>query len=167
MLDDLASLYSAVVADVLDAHGYPNQCLGPSVRPLTPSQRVFGRVFTLRAEVVHEIPEHPYALEMEAIDSAARGDVLVVDAAHDQTCAFWGELLSTACLAKGVQGVVMTGCCRDLWALNRLEFPVFGIGMSPPTARAASMSSRSASPSSSTASRPGRAIICSEIAMGS
>jgi regulator of RNase E activity RraA len=131
MLEDLASLYSAVVADVLDAHGYPNQCLGPSVRPLTPSQRVFGRVFTLRAEVVHEIPEHPYALEMEAIDSAARGDVLVVDAAHDQTCAFWGELLSTACLAKGVQGVIMTGCCRDLWSLNKLEFPVFGIGMSP------------------------------------
>lgn len=131
MLDDLSSLYSAVVADVLDAHGYPNQCLGPSVRPLTPSQRISGRIFTLRAEVVDTVPEYPYALEMEAIDSAAHGDVLVVDAGHDRTCAFWGELLSTACLAKGVRGVVMTGCCRDLWALNRLEFPVFGIGMSP------------------------------------
>lgn len=131
MLDDLASLYSAVVADVLDAHGYPNQCLGPSVRPLTPSQRVSGRVFTLRAEVVDRVPEHPYALEMEAIDSAGRGDVLVVDAGHDRTCAFWGELLSTACIAKGIRGVVMTGCCRDMWALDKLEFPVFGIGFSP------------------------------------
>jgi len=131
MHNDLSSLYSAVVADVLDAHGYPNQCLGPSVRPLTSAQKISGRVFTLRAEVVQSVPEHPYALEMEAIDTAANGDVLVVDAGHDKTCAFWGELLSTACLAKGVQGVVMTGCCRDLWALHRLEFPVFGIGISP------------------------------------
>ncbi|MCB1204010.1 MAG: RraA family protein [Verrucomicrobiae bacterium] len=131
MLDQLAPLYSAVVADVLDAHGYPNQCLGPSVRPLTPAQRVAGRVFTLKAEVVHAVPEHPYALEMAAIDAAQTGDVLVVDAGHDLSCAFWGELLSTACVAKGVQGVVMTGCSRDLWALNRLGFPVFGIGCSP------------------------------------
>jgi len=131
LLADLAPLYSAVVADVLDAHGFPNQTLTPAVRALTPVQRVAGRVFTLKAEVVHAVPEHPYALEMAAIDAAVKGDVLVVDAGHDQTCAFWGELLSTACLAKGVRGVVMTGCSRDLWALNRLEFPVFGIGCSP------------------------------------
>jgi regulator of RNase E activity RraA len=131
LIADLSTLYSAVVADVLDAHGYPNQTLSPAVRALTPNQRVAGRVFTLRAEVVDAVPEHPYALEMEAIDAAAKGDVLVVDANHDTSCAFWGELLSTACLAKGVRGIVMTGCTRDLWALNQLDFPVFGIGCSP------------------------------------
>lgn len=131
LIADLASLYSAVVADVLDAHGYPNQCLSPAVRALTPAQRIAGRVFTLRAEVVDSVPEHPYALEMEAIDAAVKGDVLVVDANHDTTCAFWGELLTTSCLAKGVRGIVMTACTRDLWALNQLDFPVFGIGASP------------------------------------
>ena len=25
----------------------------------------------------------------------------------------------------------MSGCTRDLWALNQLDFPVFGIGCSP------------------------------------
>ena len=131
LIEDLQSLYSAVVADVLDAHGYPNQVLTPAVRALTPVTRVAGRIFTLRAEVVDEVPERPYELEMAAIDTAARGDVLVVDANHDQRCAFWGELLSTACLAKGIGGVVMTGCTRDLWALHQLDFPVFGIGASP------------------------------------
>jgi 4-hydroxy-4-methyl-2-oxoglutarate aldolase len=131
LIADLSTLYSAVVADVLDAHGYPNQTLSPAVRALTPTQRVAGRIFTLRAEVVDAVPEHPYALEMEAIDAAEKGDVLVVDANHDTSCAFWGELLSTACLAKGVRGIVMTGCTRDLWALNQLDFPVFGIGCSP------------------------------------
>lgn len=131
LIADLATLYSAVVADVLDAHGYRNQTLSPAVAPLTPARRVAGRVFTMRAEIVDEVPEHPYALEMAAIDAAERGDVLVVDADHDRTCAFWGELLSTACLAKGVGGVVMSACTRDLWALEQLDFPVFGIGRSP------------------------------------
>ncbi|HRQ88765.1 MAG TPA: RraA family protein [Bacteroidia bacterium] len=131
MLEDLALLYSAVVADVLDAHGYPNQCLSPAVRALTPTQRISGRIFTMKAEVVDGVPEQPYVLEMEAVDTAQPGDVLLIDAGHDQSCGFWGELLSTACLAKGVRGVVMTACTRDLWALNRLNFPVFGIGASP------------------------------------
>lgn len=131
LLDDLSTLYSAVVADVLDAHGYPNQTLTPAVRALTPVQRISGRVFTMKAEVVDAVPEHPYALEMEAVDTAQKGDVLVIDAGHDRSCGFWGELLSTACLAKGVGGVVMTACTRDLWALNQLGFPVFGIGASP------------------------------------
>lgn len=131
LLSDLQTLYSAVVADVLDAHGYPNQTLSPKVRALTPAGRVAGRVFTLKAEVVTAVPESPYELEMAAIDGAVRGDVLVVDAGHDNSCAFWGELLTTACMVKGVQGIVMTGCTRDLWALNQLDFAVFGVGASP------------------------------------
>jgi 4-hydroxy-4-methyl-2-oxoglutarate aldolase len=131
LIADLSTLYSAVVADVLDAHGYRKQTLSPAVAPLTPARRIAGRVFTMRAEIVDEIPEHPYALEMAAIDAAQRDEVLVVDADHDRTCAFWGELLSTACLAKGVRGVVMSACTRDLWALEQLDFPVFGIGRSP------------------------------------
>ena len=131
LIDALQPLYSAVLADVLDAHGYPNQTLSTEVRALTPANRVAGRVFTMKAEVVHAVPENPYELEMAAIDAAERGDVLLVEAGHDRSCAFWGELLSTACLAKGVHGIVMTGCSRDLWALNQLDFPVFGIGCSP------------------------------------
>ena len=69
---------------------------------------------------------------MPSVEVTARsGDVLVVDAGHNQESAFWGELLSTACVAKGVQGIVMTGCTRDLWALNAMSFPVFGIGATP------------------------------------
>lgn len=133
MLPDslLENLYSAVVADVLDKMGFRNQILSSRIHALTPAQRVFGRVFTAQAKAVAEIPSAPYKLEMEAIDTMRSGDVLVVDAEHNQESAFWGELLSTACLAKGVQGIVMSACTRDLWALNQLQFPVFGIGATP------------------------------------
>lgn len=130
-ITSLEGLYSAVVADVLDGMGRLHQCLGPEIRALTSSRRVCGRVFTARAIPVDAVPEKPYELEMAAIDRMQRGDVLVVDAGHHRASAFWGELLSTACLAKGVRGVVMSGCCRDLWALERMDFPVFGIGCTP------------------------------------
>jgi len=119
------------VADVLDGLGYRNQCLSSGIRALTPASRVCGRVFTAAAEVVDHTPAEPYKLEMAAIDQMKRGDVLVVDAGHDTTCAFWGELLSTACQAKGVRGIVMSACTRDLWTLSHMGFPVFGIGAMP------------------------------------
>lgn len=131
IIDALSELYSAVVADVLDALGFRRQYLSPKVHALTPVPRVCGRVFTVKAEAIHGIPDEPYKLEMEAVDSARAGDVLVVDANEDESCGFWGELLTTACLAKGVRGIVMTACTRDLWALEKLDFPVFGIGKSP------------------------------------
>ena len=127
----LSGLYSAVAADVMDGIGLRNQCLSADVRALTPADRFCGRVFTARAQTVSTVPAEPYKLEMEAIDTMRSGDVLVVDAGNFKEAAFWGELLSTACKAKGVRGVVMTACSRDLWSLNKLGFPVFGIGATP------------------------------------
>ncbi|MBI07803.1 MAG: dimethylmenaquinone methyltransferase [Opitutae bacterium] len=130
-ISTLEQLYSAVVADVLDGLGYRHQTLGSDIVALTPARCLIGRVFTARAIAVDEIPAEPYKLEMGAIDSMSEGDVLVVDAGYNRQSAFWGELLSTACMAKGVRGVVMSTCCRDMWALNKMDFPVFGIGRTP------------------------------------
>jgi regulator of RNase E activity RraA len=129
--DILQKLYSGVVADVLDSLGYRNQCLPSHIRPLTPLNRVAGVVFPVKAITVDQIPTKPYELEIAAVDAVQRGEVLVVDAGDDRTSAFWGELLTTACAYKGVSGVVMTACTRDMWKIKELNFPVFGIGFHP------------------------------------
>ncbi len=130
-LQILDKLYPAVVADVLDELGYRRQTLPPFIRPLTPTCRISGRVFPARAEAVKSIPANPYKLEIAAVEAMTRGDILVVDADNDQSCGFWGELLTTACMYKGVRGVVMTACTRDVWKLKELDFPIFGIGFNP------------------------------------
>ncbi|MDB4657602.1 RraA family protein [bacterium] len=127
----IETLYSAVVADVLDSMGHRNQILSADIHALTPSEKVCGRIFTAKCQTISETPDEPYKLEMEAIDTMKKGDVFVVDAGYDRTCGLWGELLTTACIAKGVRGIVMSACSRDLWALNQLDFPVFGIGKHP------------------------------------
>ncbi len=130
-ISDLRKLYAAVVADILDDLGYRNQCLPSHIRPLTPTHKIAGRVLPARAEVVDAVPKEPYKLEIEAVELLRGGDVLVVDAGEDQTCGFWGELLTTACMYKKAAGVVMTACTRDMWKIRDLDFPIFGIGYHP------------------------------------
>lgn len=131
ILESLASLYTAVVCDVLDTLGYRNQTLPARIRPLTPKKDICGRIFTARARNITEIPAEPYKLEIAAVDAMTRGDLLLIDAENNDTCGFWGELLTTACIYKGVRGVVMTACTRDIWGLSESGFPVFGIGYHP------------------------------------
>lgn len=131
ILESLASLYAAVVCDVLDTLGYRNQALPARIRPLTPKKDICGRVFTARARTITEIPAEPYKLEIAAVEAMSRGDTLLIDAEDNDTCGFWGELLTTACIYKGVRGVVMTACTRDIWGLAESGFPVFGIGYHP------------------------------------
>jgi 4-hydroxy-4-methyl-2-oxoglutarate aldolase len=131
LIEQLELLYSAVVADVLDSLGHRNQTLDSRVRALTPLRHVSGRVFTAKALRVTEIPAEPYKLEIGAVEAMTSGDVLVVDAEYTDDCGFWGELLTTACMYKGVRGVVMTACTRDMWKIKDIAFPIFGIGYHP------------------------------------
>ena len=131
ILTSLKQLYSAVVCDVLDGMGFPNQSLPAELRPLTPKFQLVGRAFTARAHAVSDVPSEPYKLEIEAVDRMKAGDILVAECGGDKTCGFWGELLTTACIFKGVQGVVMDACTRDVWKIKELPFVVFGIGYHP------------------------------------
>lgn len=131
ILDRMEPLYPAVVCDILDGMGLRQQALPSIFRPLAPQRRICGRVFTARAEPVAAIPDEPYKLEIEAVERMSAGDVLVASCGQDRTCGFWGELLTTACMAKGIRGVVMDACTRDLWKICDLDFPVFGIGYHP------------------------------------
>ena len=124
-------LYSAVLADTLDALGHRNSVLPPRIRPLAPHWRVLGRAVTLNMVSTSVEPEHPYQLEMECIDSLQPGDVLVATANGDPGCALWGELLSTACRARGACGVILDALTRDAAKILALDFPVFAAGFSP------------------------------------
>lgn len=127
----MEKLYTAVVCDILDVLGYRNQALSPGIRPLTHVKKVCGRVKTVRIETVTEVPERPYQLEMKMMDEVDAGEVLCIDSGNDQTNGFWGELMTTAAVFRGCRGVVMSACCRDLWGIEKTEFPVFGIGVHP------------------------------------
>ncbi len=124
-------VYSAVLADVLDALGHRTSALPPRLRPLAPHWKVLGRAVTLNVVGTQVEPAKPYEVEMECVDSLRAGDVLVATTNGDLGSALWGELLSTACRARGAEGVVLDGLTRDAQRILALDFPVFAAGFSP------------------------------------
>jgi regulator of RNase E activity RraA len=124
-------LYSAVLADVLDGLGHRTSALPSNLRPLRPDLKLFGRATTLDVLPVAVEPERPYATELECIDALKSGDVLVTTTHGDHGSALWGELLSTAAMARGAAGAVIDGLTRDAARIMAMGFPVFAAGFSP------------------------------------
>ena len=59
-----------------------------------------------------------------ALEQAAPGDVLVVDAGGF-ACGYWGEVLTAAAQQRGVVGLVIDGGVRDVDRLAARGFPTF------------------------------------------
>lgn len=124
-------LYVAVVSDVLDAGGLLNQAMDARLRPLAPGMRLVGRAHTVMTADVYVRPEEPYRLEIEAVDALQPGDVMVASTSLSQRTCFWGELLSTAAVARGATGCAIDGHVRDALRIMEMEFPVFATGYRP------------------------------------
>jgi len=69
-----------------------------------------------------------------AVTRAPAGAVLVVDVGDVPDRGYWGEVLTTGALARGLAGLVIDGGVRDVAALERLSFPVFSATVALPGA---------------------------------
>ena len=122
--------YSAVVSDCCDAVGIRGQTLAPGILPVSPAQGVLvGLARPARSIAVDVSPERPYETEIAFIDSLEPDDVVV--ASVPAQAAFWGELFSTAGLARGAAGVVVDGLIRDQRRIAAMGFPVLARGGHP------------------------------------
>ena len=64
-----------------------------------------------------------------AVAEAPTGAVLCVGFPDASARGYWGEVLTTGALARGLVGLVIDGGVRDVEALERLGFPVFATGV--------------------------------------
>lgn len=125
-------LFVAVVSDTLDALGYMQQALAPSIRPLDDALTFLGRARTgMYREMFHVQPGNPYELEIKLIDDLRKGEVAVLACSGNPRIAPWGELLSTASMARGAAACVTDGLVRDIRAIRKMRFPVFAGGIGP------------------------------------
>jgi 4-hydroxy-4-methyl-2-oxoglutarate aldolase len=126
-------LYVAAVCDVLDGLGFTHQAMHQRLRPLDPENCTFvGRARTIQwMEANYVLPEDPYGLEIEVIDSLQPGQVVVHSTDYSWTNALWGELMSTVAQRNGVTGCICDGSIRDCRRIQNLRFPVFHAGVRP------------------------------------
>lgn len=130
-----STLYTAVVSDALDDLGVRNQAMAEHLRPVGPHVKFAGWARTVTCMDIYHLDDNPYELEIEAIDSILPGEVVVVATGGSRRNAPWGELLSTAAVARGARGAVIDGLVRDVRQIQELRFPVFAAGTKPVDSR--------------------------------
>jgi 4-hydroxy-4-methyl-2-oxoglutarate aldolase len=96
--------------------------LPAAIRPVG-HQRMAGPALT-----VSTLPGNNLLIH-RALARARPGDVLVVALTEagegGHAFGYWGDILTTAAIAKGLAGLVIDGCVRDVEAIAALGFPVF------------------------------------------
>lgn len=128
----LEKIDTCVLSDALDRLGVRGVAFG--LQRLAVQRRVAGRVITVTLGPVEGVSVRH--LCTAAIDQGGPGDVIVVEHHAHQQAAGWGGILSFAAKAKGIEGVIVDGMCRDIDEAIEFDFPVFGVGAVPATARA-------------------------------
>lgn len=129
--DQLDQCFSAVLQDVMDGMGVRVQCMDPAIKPLDPSMRTWGEAITIYVETVAEVPEYPFQKEMQLIDSANEGHIIIAQCNARELSAFWGGLLTNAAVGRKMSGVIIDGGARDYNEIMELKFPTFCKGLSP------------------------------------
>jgi regulator of RNase E activity RraA len=127
------TLFTGVLSDVLDDLGFRRQALHPRIRPLDEALVLVGRARTgLYADVYHVEPgENPYELEITLIDDLKPGEAPVLACGPSGRIAPWGDLLTTASIARQAAGCVTDGLVRDTNRIRGMGFPVFHGGIGP------------------------------------
>ena len=125
------NLYTAVVSDSLDQLGFRDQAMREYLRPVHRTCCFAGWARTIACADVYAIPERPYDMEIEAVDSILPGEAVVISTQKSVRNAPWGELLSTAAKARQARGAVIDGLVRDVRKIEEIEFPVFAMGIKP------------------------------------
>lgn len=124
LAEQLEAAYTGAVCDVLREMGLPNQSLPSDLRPLDPSRKLAGPVFTVSGRLA-EISEDESLLRWCDLLSEAPRDHVVVCQPNDSTLAHMGELSSETLKFRGIRGYVVDGGCRDSDFVINQGFPVF------------------------------------------
>ena len=128
MRERFAAIYTAALADILDARGYHDQTLPPTIGPLEQGSHLAGPAYTVKGAPATNRDEASYDLAIRKVlamlGDVPEGDVAVYSCDQD-IAAHLGELSVTSLKARGVAGCVLDGGCRDVSFIRDQGFPVF------------------------------------------
>jgi 4-hydroxy-4-methyl-2-oxoglutarate aldolase len=120
-MPDLVEQFTALgAATVGESGGRP---MTSRIRPAWPGARLAAPAFAVRCTPGDNLAIHV------AVARAPAGSALAVDVGIEPERGYWGEVLTTAAIARGVAGIVIDGCVRDVTALQAHAFPVFSTGV--------------------------------------
>ncbi len=112
--DRLAAIGSSSLHEAMGRKG----ALPSRIRTIAPDASMAGRAVTVACHPADNVTL------LKAMDVAGEGDVLVVATGHHEA-GYFGEVMATRCMARGIAGLVIDGGVRDVQRLREMGFPVF------------------------------------------
>lgn len=125
LLARCANLPTAAFSDAMQRFGGAVGLAPVISNAATPKTvRMIGRALTVQTRPGDNLVVH------KAVDMAAQGDVLVIDAGGQTDRAVIGGLLGSYAQNRALAGIVLDGAVRDLSELAGLDIPIFARGVS-------------------------------------
>ncbi|MEA3558376.1 MAG: 3-hexulose-6-phosphate synthase [Candidatus Thermoplasmatota archaeon] len=116
------ALMQVSAPNVADAMHKEGAMIG--IHPIKTGLKCVGPAFTCRTI------DGDWAKTVEAIEIAAPGDVIVIDAGSRHISP-WGELATWSCRMRKIAGVILDGAARDVDDIRDMGFPVFSRTLAP------------------------------------
>jgi RraA family protein len=117
----LAELRSPLISDAMGRF----QVMDAALRPIIADQPIAGPAFTIK------VPPHDNLLVHKSLQYVQPGDIVVIDAQADTTCAILGDNVSFKYQKLGVAGLIIDGAIRDVAEIRELGFQIFTRGIIP------------------------------------
>lgn len=115
LIDRFRAIGSATVHEASGRLGAVN----PAVRPIARGVRICGPAFTVQCHPLDNLMLH------KALERAQPGDILVATVGGHYEGGYFGGLMATSAVARGVGGLAIDGCIRDSEEIVQMGFPIF------------------------------------------
>jgi len=131
LTERLRACYTGAVHDVLRTMGHEHVVLPPAIKPLDPTLKLAGPVWTVSGHVDRTKTRHETLLGWcTLLSKAPRGHVVVCQP-NNHEVAMMGELSAQTLAARGVLGFVVDGGSRDTGLVLEQRFPVWCSFLTP------------------------------------
>lgn len=111
------------VATVYEASGKKG-FIDSQIKPLARGMKICGPAFTVQSAPGDNLMLH------KALEISQQGDVIVAAIGNLYEYGYWGDLMATQAVTKGLEGLAIDGCVRDSEDMIKQGFKVFCRGIS-------------------------------------
>ncbi len=123
LTDELVERFRAVDTTAMCDADKALRVLDSAIRLRSAQPRILGPAFTVRCR-------GDFLGVLRAVESAAPGDVIVVDGGGSEL-ALAGELFARGALVRGLAGIIVDGGYRDMAYVSRCDLPVYSRHVTP------------------------------------
>lgn len=117
-IESFSELAAATIHEASGRKGY----IDCAIKPINRGLRICGPAFTVQCGPGDNIMLH------KALECAQPGDVIVATVGGAFDYGYFGYLMATSAMAKGLKGLCIDGCIRDSAEIIAAGFPVFARG---------------------------------------